>query len=127
MRCTSRHGEEEIAQALSQVGSSGVPRYSSILPVTGTVRCRAKSWSPGSLVSTLMKVQLEPEGAVAMILTSVIFSGDMPLGAASLACASGTAVSPRLDNPGSRFGSESASAPKAGDRAYSSRGRKSLQ
>src|ERR1700691_621646 len=34
-------------------------------------------------------VQLEPEGAVAMILTSVIFSGGIPRRAASLACARG--------------------------------------
>src|ERR1700691_3107019 len=34
-------------------------------------------------------VQLEWEGAVAMILTSVIFNGGMPLRAASLACARG--------------------------------------
>src|SRR3984885_287359 len=34
-------------------------------------------------------VQLEPEGAVPMILTSRIVSGGIPLRAASLACASG--------------------------------------
>src|SRR5271163_3113727 len=34
-------------------------------------------------------VQLELDGAVAMISTSVIFNGGMPLRAASLACASG--------------------------------------
>src|ERR1700734_4076906 len=34
-------------------------------------------------------VQLEGEGAVAMIWTSGIFNGGMPLRAASLACASG--------------------------------------
>src|ERR1700722_3895079 len=44
-------------------------------------------------------VQFEPEGAVAMILTSVIFSGGMPLRAASLACASGPPVPIVLTTP----------------------------